>query len=401
VEANEVPRGMQGVVFALVAGTFMTVYIPQPVLPILTREFGVTPGVASLTVSATVFGIALSNLPFGILADRFAIRPLVLGGGAIVALASVACALTHEIGVLIAVRFVQGLFIPAMSTCLAAYLSRALPPHRLTVVMGWYVSATVTGGLGGRLLGGFVFPPEHWRYAFVAAAALVLAAGAAALRWLPRDPPRAPSAETGEGFLRLLARPELLRMFAVGFFAFAVFSAMFNYVPFYLSGPPLHAPVRLITLLYLGYVVGIAAGPLSGKMAMRFGTGLTIVLGCIVFALAIALTLVPSLPIIAASLAGVCGGFFAMHAAAVGAVNRRLTGSRGRANSMYVLLYYLGGAAGISAAGAAFARWGWQGAAGLMGAALIVPLTIGIAETLHDRGRPVGSGKLHIPTRTP
>src|ERR1700693_695711 len=152
---------MQGVVFALVAGTFMTVYIPQPVLPILTREFGVTPGVASLTVSATVFGIALSNLPFGILGDRFAIRPLVLGGGAIVALASVACALTHEIGVLIAVRFVQGLFIPAMSTCLAAYLSRSLPPHRLTVVMGWYVSATVTGGLGGRLLCGLALPPEH------------------------------------------------------------------------------------------------------------------------------------------------------------------------------------------------------------------------------------------------
>ncbi|HZR07246.1 MAG TPA: MFS transporter [Myxococcales bacterium] len=412
MEANDGGRGMQGVVFALVAGTFMTVYIPQPVLPILTREFGVTPGVASLTVSATVFGIALANLPFGVLADRFSIRPLVLGGGAVVALASIACALTHRMGLLIAARFLQGLFIPSMSTCLAAYLSRTLPPQRLTVVMGWYVSATVTGGLGGRLLGGFVFPPEHWRYAFVAAAALVLAAGIAALRLLPRDPPHARSPAEVEGFLALLRRPELLRMFAVGFFAFAVFSAMFNYVPFYLSGGPLHASVRVITLLYLGYVVGIAAGPISGTLAARFGTGLTIVLGCAVFGAAIALTLVPSLAVIAASLAGICGGFFAMHAGAVGAMNRRLTGSRGRANSLYVLLYYLGGAAGISVAGAAFSRWGWAGAAAFGGAALTVPLSIGIVEAVHDRerrrspgppqcGEPFGAAKLHMPTRAP
>jgi YNFM family putative membrane transporter len=379
---------MQGVVFALVAGSFMTVYIPQPVLPVLGMEFGVSPAVASLTVSGTVLGIALANLPFGVLADRFPIRPLVLGGGTILALASFACALTHRIEVLIAARFVQGLFIPSLSTCLAAYLSRTLPADRLNVVMGWYVSATVTGGMGGRLLGGLVFPPERWRLAFVAAALLVLASVGAALYRLPRDAARASSAGTAEGFAALLRRPELLRMFSVGFFAFFVFSAMFNYLPFYLSGPPLHAPVRLITLLYLSYVVGIAAGPASGSLASRLGTGPTLVFGSCLFALSIALTLVPSLPLIALSLAGVCGGFFAMHAGAVGAMNRRLTGSRGRANSIYVLLYYLGGASGISAAGLAFSRWGWRGTAGLGAVALLAPLSVGVFETLRDRPRP-------------
>ena len=57
-----------------------------------------------------------------------------------------------HIGVLIAARFVQGLFIPSMSTCLAAYLSRTLPPHRLNLIMGWYVSATVAGGMGVTIL---------------------------------------------------------------------------------------------------------------------------------------------------------------------------------------------------------------------------------------------------------
>ena len=376
---------MQAVVFALVATTFLTIYVTQPVLPVLKEEFGVTPGIASLTVSAVVLGIALANLPFGVLADRFPIRPIVLGGGAVVALTSLACALTENIGLLVAARFVQGLFIPSMSTCLAAYLSRALPPDRLAVVMGWYVSATVAGGLGGRLLGGFVFPAEHWRLAFVAAGALVGGAVVAALRWLPREPRRSAPSPEAAGFLALLARQELLRMFAVGFFAFFVFSAMFNYAPFYLSGPPLHLSVRMITLLYLAYLVGIAAGPFSGNLTRRAGTGFTLIAGCALFGFSIALTLVPFLPVIAGSLAGICGGFFAMHAAAVGSLNARLTESRGRANSLYVLLYYLGGAAGISAGGAAYARWGWNGTAAVGGLALLVPLSVGIAEVLHER----------------
>ena len=122
------------------------------------------------------------------------------------------------------------------------------------------------------------------------------------------------------------------------------------------------------------------AGPFSGSLIVRWGTGPTLLAGCALFGVAIALTLVPSLPLIFLSLALVCGGFFAMHAGAVGSLNGRLSGSRGRANSLYVLLYYLGGAAGISATGAAYARFGWPGAAALGGLALIVPSAVGVLE---------------------
>src|SRR4051812_30526960 len=380
---NSNGRAMQAVVFALAAAAFLTIYVTQPVLPILRAEFAVTPGVASLTVSAVILGIALANLPFGILADRYPVRPIVAAGGAIVALASLACALTHDIAVLIAARFVQGLFIPSLTTCLAAYLSRTLPSERLNIIMGWYVSATIAGGMGGRLLAGFILPASRWRLAFVAAAAVISVAVLGALRWLPRDAPHRRAGGEMAGFLALLSRPDLLRMFAVGFSAFFVFSAVFNYLPFYLSDAPLHAPVRTITLLYLAYLVGIAVGPLAGRLTSRFGPGVTLIGGCAVFALAIGLTLVPWLPAIALGLAAVCGGFFAVHVAAVGSLNARLTESRGRANAIYVLCYYLGGAAGISATGAAYVRCGWRGAAGVGGATLLVPLSVGVLEAVH------------------
>ena len=68
---------------------------------------------------------------------------------------------------------------------------------------------------------------------------------------------------------------------------------------------------------------------------------------------------------------------------------RSLTGSRGRANSLYVLFYYLGGAAGISATGWAYLRAGWHGLVALAIAVLLVPLGVGLYELAQQRrGRP-------------
>ncbi len=51
----------------------------------LADEFKVDAAAASRTVSATVLGIALSILPFGRLRERYALRPIILIGGAMVA----------------------------------------------------------------------------------------------------------------------------------------------------------------------------------------------------------------------------------------------------------------------------------------------------------------------------
>ena len=390
---SQVPT--QALVFFLVATAFTTVYITQPVLPVIENEFGVNARTASLSVSMVIFGVALANLPFGMLADRYPIKPIVLTGGAVVAATSLVCAITHSIAVLIAARFIQGLFIPALTTCIAAYLAQSLPAARLNVVMGSYVSATVAGGLGGRLLGGWIHPPLHWRYAFVSASVLLMTATIAAFRWLPAENPKRKIESPHAGFIELLAQPGLLRMFVVAFGAFFVFSSTFNYLP-YLSKPPFSARTEVITLMYLAYLIGIVMGPASGRLSNRLGSGATMVFGSLVFGAAIAATLIQSLVAIAASLVAICAGFFSIHAAAVGLLNRRLTSSRGRANSLYVLCYYAGGGAGITACGYAYSDYGWKGAVALGISVLLLPLSIGLTEITQERRwrtKLIGSGR--------
>jgi MFS transporter, YNFM family, putative membrane transport protein len=374
----------QALVFSVVAAGFTTIYITQPVLPVIRDEFGVDVKTASLTVSMVILGIALANLPFGMLADRSRIKPIILAGATVVSAANLFCAVTDSIVGLILARFVQGLSIPSLTTCIAAYLARTLPIARLNVAMGSYVAATVAGGLGGRLLGGWIHPPLHWRYAFVSAAGLLILASIAALIWLPEEKANVQEPQKA-GFSDLLVQPGLVRMLAVGFGGFFVFSSTFNYLPFYLSSPPFSAPTEVITLVYLAYLVGLITGPLSGRISNQIGSGATIIGGSLVLIAAVAATLIQSLVVIAISLVALCAGFFSVHSAAVGLLNRRLITSRGRANSLYVLAYYAGGAVGITACGYTYNRFAWSGVVALSITVVLLPMAIGLVEIMQGR----------------
>lgn len=378
---------LQFLVFALVSTAFTNIYITQPVLPILKDDFSVDLVRVSLSVSAVIFGIALSNLPFGFLADRWPIRPMILIGGIAVAMGGMVCALTHHFWILIGARFLQGLFIPCLTTCLAAYLAKTLPAARLNVVMGSYVSATVLGGLCGRLLGGFIHSPFHWRYAFVSASILTLMATLTATRGLRPGLPDAGLQQVPIGFLRLIRRRELMRTYLCAAGSFAIFSSIFNYLPFRLAAPPFEFSTEMTTLLYLSYVVGIFIGPTAGRMSNRFDSGNTLLMGSGILAVALLLLLLSAIPAVVAGLAGTCAGFFTIHAAAVGSLNQKLTSGQGRANALYVLFYYLGGWIGITGSGFAYEYGGWKAVVFMAMVLLTIPLGAGHGENKATKTR--------------
>ncbi len=377
---------LESAVFALVAAAFVNIYLTQPVQPALALEFGVEASGAALTVSAVLLGIFLANLPFGLLADRLPIRPIIILGSLALLTAGLLCALSADFWLLVSGRLAQGLFIPALTTCLAAYLGRSLPLDKLSVAMGSYVSATVVGGLASRLLGGFC-GAAHWRLSFLIAGGIVVVAGLAALRWLPKDDTPTQAGENQQGFMTLLRRPEILRPYAATFSSMFVFSSVFNFMPFYLSQPPFSASTNTITLMYFSYLMGVAAGPLAGKAATRLGRGPSMAWGAALFALAVGLSILPSLLTIALSLTLVCAGHFTVHSVAAGSLNARLSSSQGRANSLYVLFYYLGAWCGITFSAWAYGWGGWL-AVSLIGISVLsVPLLVGLWEMRSAKGQ--------------
>lgn len=372
-------RSLRLAVFALTAAAYTQIYLTQPVLPVIQTEFTATPWAASLTVSLVIGGIALGQVLWGALADRLPMGPIISVGALLLAGCGLAAALAASLPVLAAARLGQGLFIPAVSTCLAAYLAKNLPAGSLAVVMGSYVSATVCGGLLSRITGGMVHWAMGWRWSFVLGAVLVLAAAACLLKLLPRSDPLPPPPAAQPGYRALLRRPELLKIYATVMGAFFVFASIYNYMPFYLAGPPFGAPTEVITLIYLSFLMGVGVGPAAGRLHDRLGDGPTVMLGTAVMAGAVALTLVPSGLAVGVALAGICLGFFVVHAACTAALNQRLTQSQGRANSLYVMFYYIAGYLGITVSGWAYDALAWPGVVFLGLAMLLIPMLLGWA----------------------
>lgn len=374
---------LQLMVFALVSAAFTNIYLAQPVLPMVQAQFGIDIAGVSWAVSAVILGMALANLPFGLLVDRWPIQPIILVGGLMMAGAGLVCALTDSFPVLIAARFVQGLFIPALTTSIAAYLGKTLPIEKLSVVMGSYVAATVLGGLGGRLMGGWLFPADDWRYAFMATAILTVLTTVIAVVGLPKPSNAGPHVKSTLSYGQLLAQWPLVRYFICAAGSFAVFSSVFNYLPFRLADAPFGWSTEATTTLYLVYIMGIFMAPLAGRWSVRFGSRATLVAGSLVLLLALLLLQLASLIAVIVGLTAVCAGFFCVHAAAVGALNRSLTSGHGRANALYVLFYYVGGWLGISLNGLLYQHWGWTGVIGLSLLLVLIPLTVGLTERRH------------------
>ncbi|WP_432735133.1 MFS transporter [Maridesulfovibrio sp. FT414] len=392
---------MQVAVFALVSASFTNIYLTQPVLPVLQREFCVSPVQVSLTVSFVILGIVFSNLFFGYLSDRHPIHPILMVGGFFVAAGGVICSLTHDFNLLVGARLLQGLFIPALTTSLAAWLARTLPVERLSVVMGSYVSATILGGLGGRLLGGWIHPPLHWRYAFISAAALIIVTTVLAVLMLPSTEKEAVAAARStngkETYLSLLKKKELLLIYVCGAGSLLIFSPVFNYLPYRLSHPPFNLPTELITLVYLVYILGIFLGPMAGKLSSRFGGGIMLICSSLLLGASLLLLLLPSMTAVIVGLLGVCAGFFSLHTVAVVLLNRKLTCSHGKANALYVLFYYTGGWLGITGAGFAYEYADWRGVITFLLSFLIIPFSIGCFEKKAEANRRITEAELPSP----
>jgi DHA1 family bicyclomycin/chloramphenicol resistance-like MFS transporter len=83
----------------------MDVYLAS--MPSMTRALTATPAEVQLTLSVYMYGWGIAQLFAGPLSDRIGRRPALLGGLAVFVFASVACALSRNVFVLIGARLVQ------------------------------------------------------------------------------------------------------------------------------------------------------------------------------------------------------------------------------------------------------------------------------------------------------
>ncbi|HWG67311.1 MAG TPA: MFS transporter, partial [Rhodanobacteraceae bacterium] len=145
-------------------------------LPTLQREMVAGLAAMQWVVNAYLLMLGALVLVGGVLGDRLGQRTVFTWGTALFTLASIACGLAPDAGVLIAARAIQGigaaLLVPSSLAIIAAVYPEA---ERGKAIGIWAAAGAVTTAIG-PVLGGWLVDAVSWRAIFFINAPLAIAA---------------------------------------------------------------------------------------------------------------------------------------------------------------------------------------------------------------------------------
>ena len=373
--------------FSAGLATFALLYCVQPILPVLSQEFGVSPASSSISLSISTGMLAVGLLFTGPLSDAIGRKPVM-----VTALLLASCCtllstvMTSWQGILI-MRALIGLSLSGVAAVGMTWLAEEIHPSFVAFSMGLYISGNSIGGMSGRLLSGVFTDFFSWRIAVGVIGCFALAAALMFWKILPdsrhfRPTPLRP--RTLAINFRLHWRDRgLPLLFVTGFLLMGAFVTLFNYIGYRLMQSPWHLSQAIVGLLSVAYLTGTWSSPKAGTMTSRFGRGPVLLGSTAIMLLGVLLTLFASLWLIFAGMLLFSAGFFAAHSVASSWIGPRARRAKGQASSLYLFSYYLGSSVAGTLGGVFWHRFGWNGVGGFIALLLIAALLVG--HCLHRR----------------
>jgi MFS transporter, DHA1 family, multidrug resistance protein len=261
---------------ALVALGPMSTDLYLPSLPGLLRHFDADIAEVQLTLSVFLVGLAVGQLVYGPLSDRFGRRPVLLAGLILYVVASAICALAPSVPTLIAARLLQ-----ATGACAGPVVCRAVVRdvhgrEGAARILSYMGAAMALAPALGPILGGFVEAWLGWRANF----AILCIYGAVGLALtaaiLPETAPHRGESGGGldaalRGYLGLLGQRVYIGFVLCcalaygGIFCF-ISGSSFVFVDIIGLAPQLYGVC--FGAIVLGYILGTLVG---GRLTRRIG----------------------------------------------------------------------------------------------------------------------------------
>ncbi len=274
--------------------TFINLYSPQAILPLLSTEFGAGAAEISTIMTASTLAVALTAPFTGTVADVLGRKRVIVTAMLLLGIPTVMCALAPTLHALIFWRFMQGLVMPPIFAVTIAYIGDEWPAHEATAAAGVYTSGASLGGFSGRFITGILSDQIGWRGALVTIAVMTFVGGLAVMALLPREKKFVRSAgliASAKQMLQHFRNPQLVATYAVGFGVLFSFVALFTYINFRLAAPPYNLTPTWLGAIFITYMVGSALTPLAGWAVGRFGRRRFMIPVMMLWILGVALTL--------------------------------------------------------------------------------------------------------------
>jgi ACDE family multidrug resistance protein len=275
--ANHIPfrdiyRGPLAIAFATRIAAVSGATLLYPVLPVLAADLKVDEAQIGLTMAAfTAPAIVLAPL-FGILADLYGRRWLLIFGLAVFGIAGSAVALAPSYDGVLILRAIQGIGASALLPLTIVLISDILPDEQEIQGQGIKVALDRVGMIVLPLLGG-ALAILSWRAAFIPFLLIVLLALAAYL-WMPET--GRPGEDSLKQYLartsRAIREPRLTLAFATGFLRFFLDYGLYTYLPIIVALRYGASPAVIGLLIAVSAVGSIVTALGIGRVYGRIAT---------------------------------------------------------------------------------------------------------------------------------
>jgi DHA1 family bicyclomycin/chloramphenicol resistance-like MFS transporter len=267
--------GLLALLIAMSGMSSLSLNILVPALPSMVTKLATDAASVQLTISLYLLGLAVAQLIFGPLSDRFGRRPVVLMGLALAGIAGSAAIFVTSIAGLIAARVAQSLGASTGQTIGRAIIRDLYDREHAASMIGLVTSVVVLMPMVAPLVGGILDTLFGWEAIFVFTAALSLTVFAWAALALPET--RKLSTVPGE---RISFRSDFAALAASPKFIGYALCAALGSAPFFsfLGGAP-HVVVTMLGRTSAEYgawffipSIGFMAGNFAvSRLAGRFG----------------------------------------------------------------------------------------------------------------------------------
>jgi predicted MFS family arabinose efflux permease len=357
-----------------------SIYYNQPLLLVMGKTFGRDARAMEWVAVATQLGYAAGILCFVPLGDVAERRSLMMRMYAAVSVALLLAALAQGIAWMIVASALVGLMAAVTHVVLPIAPDLASHEERGKAI-GTVMTGLLLGILLARTFAGWLANLAGWRSVFVVAAVLNLMFVPVMFRVMPKLEPR--ESLTYPQAMRSLwtlyrTEPLLREACVLGALTFASFSCFWTTLAYLLYAHYGMGPGVAGTFGVVG-AAGALVAPFAGRLADRRGTRFVVTVAGAILTGSYVWLLVTEGWHRSGSHASVA---WHMAALVVGVVMLDLgaqmmqvsnqtrifglgAGVRSRLNTIYMTMYFAGGAAGSALAGWAWWRWGWNGVCAL------------------------------------
>lgn len=368
--------------FMVGLATFALLYFVQPILPVLSHEFSISPATSSLALSLSTVFMACGLLITGPLSDAFGrknVMVIALFCAAFFTLLS--ATMDSWTGILIT-RALVGLSLSGVAAVAMTYLSEEIHPAYLALSMGLYISGNSIGGMSGRVITGVLSDYYSWRLSVVFLGVFALIAATIFWRILPASQHFRPTSLNLRNLVittKLHFRDKGLPwLFIQGGLLMGGFVTLYNYIGYRLLAEPYSLSQTTVGLISLVYLSGTFSASRAGLLTTKYGLGKVFITGISMMLIGVLITLIDSLPIIFIGLLVLTTGFFSAHAVASSWVGKRAKRGRAQASSLYLFVYYAGSSLAGTVGGIFWENYHWLGVGLFIASMMIVSLLIAI-----------------------